>query len=216
MKKFITYIFAFICLLSAGLFAACSQEGGNKDAGIYFNESYLELVVGDQLDLASHLYYENIELKDIKFTSLDTSILVISDGKVTAVGAGTTLVRAESTYTASNLEIKVKEAVKDVGVPTGLIYDLKGQCISWNHVLVKVGNKIQEVNSYTISIATEGLTKEITVTGANQYTINEGGNFTIQVKCNPLVMDGVTIYGGSKYSEPITVRQLEAIIRISE
>ncbi|MBO5884903.1 MAG: hypothetical protein J6Q51_03815, partial [Clostridia bacterium] len=207
MKKFVTYIFAFICLLSAGLFAACSSDDG-KNAGIYFNETYLELVVGDQLDLASHLFYENIEFKDIRFSSLDNNILVISDGKVTAVGAGTTLVRAESTYTASNLEIKVKEKPQDVGVPTGLIYDLNGQCISWNHVLVKVGEKIQEVNSYTISLTAEGVTKEITVTGANKYTIEEGGNFTIQVKCNPLVMDGITIYGGSKYSEPITVRQL--------
>jgi hypothetical protein len=163
MKKFVTYIFAFICLLSAGLLSACTEEGG-PDASIYFNESYLELNIGDQIDLEKQIYFENIEFDDISFVSLDKSIVSITDGQLTAVGVGSTLIRAEYDDAFANLEIKVKANASQVSAPTGLIYDLKEQCVSWNHVLVKVGDKIQEVNSYTVSLTSNGATTEHTVT----------------------------------------------------
>lgn len=204
MKKIIPYLLVVFSILSIGIFTACGDN-----ASIKFIESYIELNVGDEIDVKSKLEVDNISIDDVSIKSLDSSVVAIKDDKAIAVGQGTTFIKASCNNVETNLEIKVNAEPIITNTPSGLSYNLENGNVVWNPVLVNVDDQVIEVNSYLVSISTQE--KEIVkeVIGDNKLKIEESGVLEIKVKCKEYVSNGKTIYKESDYCEPIVLRKLE-------
>ncbi len=205
MKKIVPYILVLFCVFSVSVLGACNQN----NARINFDTDYIELNIGDELDVYSKLNVEGVNVQDVTLKSLDSSVISLIEGKATAVGEGTTFVQASYENARANLEIKVNgEAIK-CEAPMGLMYDKQNGFITWNHVLVKIGNEIQQVNSYTVEIKSKDSKKEEIVIGDNKYQLKDSGVYEIRVKCNSFTSNQTTIYQGSDYSNSIVLTKLE-------
>ena len=156
MKKFVPYILVLFCVFSVSVLGACNQN----NARISFDTDYIEMNIGDELDVYSKLEVEGVNTEEVTLKSLDSSVISLIDGQATAVGQGTTIVQALYENKRAILEIKVNGEAIVCDAPLGLMYDKQNGFITWNHVLVKIGNDIQQVNSYTVEIKSNDTTKE--------------------------------------------------------
>ncbi len=211
MKKFVPYILVLFCVFSVSVLGACNQN----NARISFDTDYIEMNIGDELDVYSKLEVEGVNAKEVTLKSLDSSVISLTDGQATAVGQGTTIVQALYENKRAILEIKVNGEAIVCDAPLGLMYDKQNGFITWNHVLVKIGNDIQQVNSYTVEIKSNDTTKEEIVIGDNKYQLQESGVYEIRVKCNSFVSNQTIVYQGSDYSESIVLTKLDKPYNLS-
>ena len=205
MKKIAIYILLMFCAFSVSVLSACNQD----DSRISFNVDYIEMNIGDELDVYSKLNVKGVAIQDVTLKSLDSSVISLIDGKATAVGQGTTFVQASYDLKIANLEIKVNGEAIECEAPMGLMYDTQNGFVTWNHVLVKIGNEIQQVNSYTVEIKSQNTVKEEIVIGDNKYQLKDSGVYEIRVKCNSFTSNGTTLYQGSEYSQSLVLTKLE-------
>ena len=206
MKKIFPYIFSILCLFCVGVMAGC------EDKVVYslsFPDKYIEVQVGEVIDLNEKVTTKNFSKGDITYVSLDKNVLAISNGKATAVGIGTTLVNATFDTASDYLEVKVVAKTTKMSSPTGLRYDTQSKCIVWDKMPIKVSGEVINVPSYTVSVSYNGEKAiEEDVGEATSYKIEKSGKYEIKVKCNEVVKDGQTIYFASDYSQSLTVSKL--------
>lgn len=205
MKKFLPYILSLFCIFSLVYFSACE-----KNCNLQFKENYIEMSIGDEIDIGDYLKLENIELSKVSLRSLDNSVVSISNGKATAVKAGSTFVEASFESKIANLEVNVVGDSLASDVPTGLMFDSQSGFLTWNSVLIKFDNQVKPVNSYTVNITSGNEVTEKIVVGDNKIALTESGTFVVKVKCNDFVVNGKIIYKGSLFSESLTLKKLIA------
>ena len=205
MKKIFPYILTLFCIFSIAFMGACN----NNEVSIKFETDFIELNVGDEYDLNEKIVVKNVNKSDVKLKSLDSSVVSVIEGKAVAVGFGTTFVQAFYKDKIANLEIKVNSEAVECEAPLGLMYDEQNGYITWNHVLVKIGDEIQQVNSYTVEITSQNQISEELVIGDNKYFLEDSGEYSIRVKCNSFSSNQTTIYKGSNYSDSIELTKLE-------
>ena len=87
MKKITSYILSIFCVFAMVSFFACGEK-----SNLSLSQNYVEMSIGDEFDISSILSLENIDAKDVSFTSLDQNVVTVENGVLTAVGAGTTFV----------------------------------------------------------------------------------------------------------------------------
>ena len=63
---------------------------------IVLDKTYAEIKVGNEITLTATIYPSNATSKTLKWTSSDTSVATVSNGKVTALKAGQVVVKATS------------------------------------------------------------------------------------------------------------------------
>lgn len=204
MKKIIPYILSLFCIFSIGVLTACKQP----EVSIGLVNKYLEVSIGDQIDLNAKLKLENITAEEITLTSLDDSIISISNGIATAVKEGTTFIEASYLEKTAHMEVKVVGNPTTSDVPRGLTYNAENGYISWNTVILKIDNQVVQVNSYTVYIKQGNNVTERVVVGDTKLELTEVGTFEIKVKCDEYKTNNKVIYHGSDYSEPITLTKL--------
>ncbi len=203
MKKIATFLLFLICAFSMVVFSACDEK-----YNFNFTESYIEMSLGQTMQLPSMIEVDGVTLKDLDITSLDSSVVSVQEDTITAVGVGSTFVQAKFKDSTSHIEIKVLGNAVVTEVPVGLTYDAQNDTISWNPVLLKIGKDIRTVNSYTVSIKNGDEVTETRVINDNKLELSQSGNLEIKVKCDTYSQNGEVIYRGSSYSEVLTVKKL--------
>ena len=206
MKKFGIYFLSLICALGMLVFSACSE----KEYSIKFAQSYIELSIGENVDLQQIAVLENVDFYDLTLSSLDSSVVVIENSKVIAISSGSTFVQATYKNATSNVEVKVMGNSITSEVPTGLTYDAQSGYIKWNPVIVKLDNRIIQANSYTVSIKQGETVTEEKVIGDTKFELAQAGDLEIKVKCNDYISSDKVVYKGSAYSEALVVKKLSA------
>ncbi len=213
MKKIFPYIFGILSIFCFGIIAGCGEK---PQYNLSFEKSYIEMSIGDTLDLSTSVKIDNAEVKDIKFATLDAGVVSISGQTITAVNYGTTMVTAEYDTSYSYMEVKVFAKPMQSDTPNGIVYNEQTNSISWNKVMVKIEDSIQEITSYTLLVSHNNeQAKEISVKNSNSYVLEEGGLYDIKVKCDAIKINGQEIYSGSNYSESYVVRKLSSPKNIS-
>ncbi len=81
----------------------CGKENMPNEIEL-IGEDYLK--VGLDQKLTVKVYLEDVDLQYLRWTSSDTKILTVEDGKVKAIGEGYAIIKAQSYYGPSN-EIEI-------------------------------------------------------------------------------------------------------------
>ena len=205
MKKFGICFLSLMLIFGAFFISACSKE-----YSIDFDKQYIELSIGDNVELKDITQLKNLKFEDLALSTLDSSVAVVENSKIIAVSSGSTFVKATYENASNHIEIKVLGNAISTEVPTGLAYDAQSGYIKWNPVIVRVDNKIIQANSYTLSIKQGDVVTEEKVIGENQFKLTKTGNLEIKVKCNEYKTSNKVIYRGSNYSEALVVKKLNA------
>ncbi len=137
MIKSYFHKYASVLLVTIAAFAlcSCSEEelsGFDIPEGYYLDAETIELNVGDftmEVDetftLTAEVYPTEVYYSDVVWSSSDTSVATISDGVVTAVGLGTTVITATSVQTESvTAEITITVAEEVIPLESISIYRL--------------------------------------------------------------------------------------------
>lgn len=206
MKKIFPYIFGILSIFCFGIIAGCNES---PKYNLSFEKSYIEMSIGDTLDLSTVVKIDNANKSDIKFTTHDASVVALSGQTITAVNSGVTIIDANYDTAFSYMEVKVFAKPMQSDTPNGIVYNEQTNSISWNKVIVKIGDSIQEINSYTLLVSHNNeQAKEISIKNSNSYVLSERGLYDIKVKCDGITVNGQELYSGSNYSESYVVRKL--------
>lgn len=206
MKKIFPYIFSILSLFCFGIIAGCGEK---PQYNLSFEKSYIEMSIGDTLDLSTVVKIDNASKSDIRFKTHDASVVTLSGQTITAVNSGVTIIDANYDTAFSYMEVKVFAKPMQSDTPNGIVYNEQTNSISWNKVMVKIDDKIQEINSYTLLVSHNNeQAKEISVKNSNSYVLGESGLYDIKVKCDGIKVNGQELYSGSNYSDSYVVRKL--------
>ncbi|MBR6396948.1 MAG: Ig-like domain-containing protein [Lachnospiraceae bacterium] len=122
--------------------AACEVRVINQATNITLNTSVMNMIVGDNRTLKATLKPSNVTYKKPKFTSDNTAVAIVdTDGKVTAVGAGTCnitarpkdnsglkavcVVMVRNAVPATGLTLSQTEVTLGVGAKETITYSIK-------------------------------------------------------------------------------------------
>lgn len=181
----------------------------------------MTLEIGQNGYVVPQLYYTNSysQYANISFISHNHSVATVSsDGRVTAVGGGTTLIQVQSTASANSClcTVTVKPLPTSVTLPESLSLEI-GETMSLSPVVVPSGASATLTwNSSNTSVASVNSNGVLTGVGrgmaiVNCYaqngiqsndcvvTVGEPYYFTISTSANPT--NGGTVTGGGTYQE---------------
>ncbi len=116
MKK---YLFMSL-ILSAALLAGCSDDDPIEVSNVSLDETTLQLLPGESMQLTATVTPDDAENKTITWTSSNPDAATVSEeGLVVAVAPGVTVIAAASGSKAATCEVTVAYPVETVFIPAG-------------------------------------------------------------------------------------------------
>ena len=91
---YITHIYAYDAAGNSSLMGIGAYTVGAYANDIKMNKSSIEMETGDSTTLVATVYPADAIDKRVKWSSSDTSIVTVSNGKLNAVGSGTAIIKA--------------------------------------------------------------------------------------------------------------------------
>lgn len=178
MKKFKSLIIIMFCLFSMGVFVACDNSANYK---VEFNQESIEMQVGETLNLQDLVTLEVAQMKDVKFTSKNPSIVFVkTNNEITASQNGTAIIEAKTGNSIDNLTIVVTSPVEQFSSVTNLNFEDFTNKLVWNHSLKVKNGKNVRASEYILTITTQ---EEVTTqtTTSNFYEFTTAGSYTVSV-----------------------------------
>ena len=157
---------------------------GTKVAGVVFDKTELTIYRKDPVTLSTKVYPESAENKNVIWTSSDSEIVSVEDGKIEGLKNGTAVITCtteEGGYTAKcTVTVKTKPEGVELQETSGKVYTTKGFYIKASVIPSDASNKTLTYKSANTKIATvsskgyvtgvgKGTTK-ITVTDSEGHT----------------------------------------------
>lgn len=141
-------LIVLLCVLSMGLFYGCVNN-----ARISFENTDIEMIVGQEIELSSILKIENCSLEDLTFSTSNNQIVFISPtNKLIARGSGAAIIEAKVSSKTTYLNVKVTPQKEKFQKVTGLEFDYEHMCIKWNPAFVYDNQNVVFASSYEVKI----------------------------------------------------------------
>lgn len=198
MKKRLTSI--LVAILSLTLILACATGCGGKKGKIILSETTASMVVYDDLTLTYDL--ENIE-GDVTWSSSDSTVVIVNDGVLTALKAGTATITAAIEDVSATCVVTVTASdyvpalslggISEVNLIPGGTYAIAPQ-------VTYKGSPVQATFSYE-----SGTEAVATVSSTGNITAVADGQATVTVKA---------IFKGTEIIETVTVNVQSTIAGI--
>ena len=100
---------------------------------IKVNKEVLNMTAGDTFDLIAVVYPENASNKELKWSSTNTNVVTVDNGKVTAIGAGSAMIRVES-VDGGMAVAAINVSVIELGLPGDIDADGKINIVDLIHL----------------------------------------------------------------------------------
>lgn len=100
---------------------------------IKVNKEILNMTAGDTFDLIAVVYPENASNKELKWSSTNTNVVTVENGKVTAIGAGSAMIRVES-VDGGMAVAAINVSVIELGLPGDIDADGKINIVDLIHL----------------------------------------------------------------------------------
>ncbi len=193
-------LIVLLCVLSMGLFYGCVNN-----ARISFENTDIEMIVGQEIELSSILKIENCSLEDLTFSTSNNQIVFISPtNKLIARGSGAAIIEAKVSSKTTYLNVKVTPQKEKFQKVTGLEFDYEHMCIKWNPAFVYDNQNVVFASSYEVKIINGENTSSQTIID-NQLKLTEPGNYRVSVKAKN------SSYLESDFSDEISFEILDRV-----
>ena len=185
-----------------GKTAECVVTVTVPTGSITLNKTVLSLSVGESATLTATVKPDNASDKNVVWTSSDNSVATVSNGKVTAVKAGTATVKATCGGKTAECVVTVTAKVTGVKLNTSSIMLMSGDYSILKATIIpdNAANKNVKWESSNIAVATVDNGKVTAISeGTAKITVStEEGQFA--ASCTVTVSDDITRYVSAYYS----------------
>ena len=185
-----------------GKTAECVVTVTVPTGSITLNKTVLSLSLGESATLTATVKPDNASDKNVVWTSSDNSVATVSNGKVTAVKAGTATVKATCGGKTAECVVTVTAKVTGVKLNTSSIMLMSGDYSILKATIIpdNAANKNVKWESSNIAVATVDNGKVTAISeGTAKITVStEEGQFA--ASCTVTVSDDITRYVSAYYS----------------
>ena len=186
--------------------ATCTVTVGVPVTGVTLSQTSASLKVGETLTLKATVAPDNATDKSVTWSSSNTAVATVSDGKVTAKAAGTATITVKTNDGAKTATCTV--IVFSNGTNTVDLSTITSNYTSYGDVLsgtLKANVKISIADGATVTLDGVNINGSGTWTGGNYAGINCEGNAIIILKGSNTVKGFYRVYPGIHVPEGKTV-----------
>ena len=207
MKKFVLVLTGICLALSLMVFAACDEEKKSDNTvsvtSVSLNDDLAGLKVSEEVTLTATVLPENASDKTVTWTSADTKIATVEDGKVTGVSEGVTTVTAK----AGDKTVTCKIVVADEKVNTAdAIVTAAAQAEEGDIIFVENGtydlaSQVRFNNAKNVTLIGDNAV----LTATKNFPKGDGSkgysSIITLVNCENITISGITAKEGKTFEE---------------
>ena len=195
LKKILLIIMLMLC--STTIFA-CKQE----TISIGWSQTTIEMEKGEEKNISEIFSIENGNFSDVVFTSLNNSIVTVTNGKILAVNSGKAFVEAKINDEYAYLTVTVNQKLTQFSTVSNIVFDKNTNILSWDKAFKVVNNKPVFASSYSLSVTKNGTTTTYE-TNENFYEFTQSGNYSVHIVAK------LSGYANSEKSRDVSFKILE-------
>ena len=207
MKKILIIFLTILCVLSFASFSACGNgdgktDGENGNYTISLDKTSISMEVSDEYTFTVSGNYEG----EIIWESSDTDVVTVNNGKITATGVGTAVIKAtagvDGNFVKAECQVNVVSVTDlEITVNYESITLNKGQDITITAAIIANGQAVDA--AYVFSTEDDGIVETENVVNGRFYVLaKEYGQAVITVS---------TVYLGREFEKTVVINVNEAI-----
>ena len=217
MKRgLLTMVVALICAMvcAFGLVACDNNENPNENGNngtqtvavesVTLNKTELALEVGGEETLTATVAPDNATDKAVTWSSDNTAIATVENGKVTAIAAGTATITAKAGDKTDTCSVTVNAAEPTVNGKTFIFYDLTSDDLS-SEMLATMKSQMENTTIVFTNEGTFTITQTIDTTTIVQTGSYEQENSSVLMTIETMTSNGRPVEGADE-NLPITVQ----------
>ena len=191
LRKYLLSIFSIVLIMTSCEDPLPETIGVE---GVYLNTTSVELTEGDQTTLTATVNPSNATNKNVTWTSSDASVATVSNGKVTAVKAGTATITVKTEDGGKTATCAVTVNAK--------VYPVTGVTLDKTTATMTEGDELTLTATVNPSNATN---KNVTWTTSDSKVATVSNGKVTAVKAGTAIITVKTVDGGKTATCTVTV-----------